>query len=46
MYKPIKTKCMNTVQLAAAIQYWDRFNLSLLLKVLEHKYQTSLKDKK
>lgn len=37
---------MNTVQLAASIQYWDRFDLDLLLRILEIKYQTNLTNKK
>lgn len=36
---------MNTVQLASAIRYWDRFDLSLLQRILEIKYQSSLKNK-
>ena len=37
---------MNTTQLAAAIKHWDRFNLDLLLRILEVKYGTSLTNKK
>lgn len=37
---------MNTVQLAASIRYWDRFNLDLLLKILEVKYNTKIVGKK
>lgn len=34
---------MNPTQLVAAIQYWDNFDLSLLMRVLEAKCQIDLK---
>lgn len=37
---------MSIVKLAAQIRYWDRFNLSHLLKVLEAKYQSNLTQNK
>jgi hypothetical protein len=34
---------MNPTQLVAAIQYWDNFNIDLLMRVLEAKYKIDLK---
>lgn len=36
---------MNTTQLISAIQYWDRFDISLYLRVLESKYGVTIKNK-
>jgi len=36
---------MNTTQLMAAIQYWDRFDINLYLRILESKYKLTIKTK-
>jgi hypothetical protein len=36
---------MNTTQLVSAIQFWDRFDISLYLRVLESKYNVTIKNK-